>query len=143
MTPTEMIPHLQDYYAEQVIDGLGRRDRAKFVRDVNVQFVQALEATNGLMFELCISLKPIYSIDLQPLVVRVSGHRTEKKRIADPTKRLQSSQANSGCMLSGARRVHPVIVGWSTANRPPHCPSPSMIPLPHGLGQLPGERVET
>ena len=68
MTPTEMIPHLQDYYAEQVIDGLGRRDRAKFVRDVNVQFVQALEATNGLMFELCISLKPIYSIDLQPLV---------------------------------------------------------------------------
>jgi len=70
-----------------------------------------------------------------------SGHRTEKKRIADPTKRLQSSQANSGCMLSGARRVHPVIVGWSTANRPPHCPSPSMIPLPHGLGQLPGERV--
>jgi hypothetical protein len=35
----------------------------------------------------------------------------------DPTK-VQSSQANSGCMLSGARRVHPVIVGWSTANRP-------------------------
>ena len=32
--------------------------------------------------------------------------------------KLQSSQANSGCMLSGARRVHPVIVGWSTANRP-------------------------
>jgi len=24
---------------------------------------------------------------------------------------------------------------------PPHCPSPSMIPLPHGLGQLPGERI--
>jgi hypothetical protein len=23
-----------------------------------------------------------------------------------------------GCVLSGARRVHPVIVGWSTANRP-------------------------
>jgi AAA ATPase domain len=42
----------------------------------------------------------------------------KKKRIADPTKRVQSSQANSGCMLSGARRVHPVIVGWSTANRP-------------------------
>jgi hypothetical protein len=32
--------------------------------------------------------------------------------------KVQSSQANSGCMLSGARRVHPVIVGWSTANRP-------------------------
>ena len=38
-----------------------------------------------------------------------------------------------------ARRVHPVIVGWSTPNRP-LIPSPSMmIPLPHGLGQLPGE----
>jgi hypothetical protein len=46
-----------------------------------------------------------------------------------------------GCMLSGARRVHPVIVGWSTANRPLMLmPSPSMIiQLPHGLGQLPGE----
>jgi len=44
-----------------------------------------------------------------------------------------------GCMLSGARRVHPVIVGWSTPNRP-LIPSPSMmIPLPHGLGQLRGE----
>ena len=32
--------------------------------------------------------------------------------------KVQSSQANSGCMLSGARRVHPVIVGCSTANRP-------------------------
>jgi hypothetical protein len=31
--------------------------------------------------------------------------------------KLQSSQANSGCMLSGARRVHPVIVGWSTLCR--------------------------
>src|SRR5215471_10251946 len=28
------------------------------------------------------------------------------------------------CMLSGARRVHPVIVGWSTPNRP-LIPSPS------------------
>ena len=86
MTPTEMIPHLQDYYAEQVIDGLGRRDRAKFVRDVNVQFVQALEATNGLMFELCISLKPIYSIDLQPLVVSASPV-TGPKKSASPTRR--------------------------------------------------------
>src|SRR5205807_3437761 len=32
--------------------------------------------------------------------------------------KVQSSQANRGCMLFGARRVHPVVVGWSTANRP-------------------------
>ena len=39
-------------------------------------------------------------------------------------------------MLSGPRRVHPVIVGWSTANRP-LMPKPiNIIPLPHGLGQL-------
>src|SRR6516164_1306685 len=56
-----------------------------------------------------------------------------------PDEKVQSSQANSGCMLSGARRVHPVIVGWSTPNRP-LIPSPSMmIPPPYGLGQLPGE----
>ena len=41
-----------------------------------------------------------------------------KKAHRRPDERVQSSQANSGCMLSGARRVHPVIVGWSTANRP-------------------------
>ena len=47
-----------------------------------------------------------------------------------------------GCVLSGARRVHPVIVGWSTPQIAPSCPDPSMIipdacSLPHGLGQLP------
>ena len=41
-----------------------------------------------------------------------------KKAHRRPDEKVQSSQANSGCMLSGARRVHPVIVGWSTANRP-------------------------
>src|SRR6202011_2033508 len=46
-----------------------------------------------------------------------------------------------GCVLSGARRVHPVIVGWSTPQIAPSCPDPSMIipdacSLPHGLGQL-------
>ena len=42
-----------------------------------------------------------------------------QKKSASPTQRKgQSSQANSGCILSGARRVHLVIVGWSTANRP-------------------------
>jgi hypothetical protein len=55
---------------------------------------------------------------------------------------LQSSQANSGCILSGVRRVRPVVVGWSSRNLPPPCPSLSMIipdacSLPHGLGQLP------
>ena len=30
--------------------------------------------------------------------------------------KVQSSQANSGCMLSGARRVHPVIVSWSNSD---------------------------
>src|ERR1700738_34642 len=47
-----------------------------------------------------------------------------------------------GCVLSGARRVHPVIVGWSTPQIAPSCPAPSMIipdacSLSHGLGQLP------
>jgi hypothetical protein len=41
-----------------------------------------------------------------------------KKAHRRPDERVQLSQANSGCMPSGARRVHPVIVGWSTANRP-------------------------
>jgi hypothetical protein len=68
-------------------------------------------------------------------VPRAPASRGEQKKSASPT-RLQ--KANSGCMLSGARRVHPVIVGWSTANRL-LCPSPSMmIPLPHGPGATPG-----
>jgi hypothetical protein len=29
-----------------------------------------------------------------------------------------TSQANSGLYASGAGRVHPVVVGWSTRNRP-------------------------
>jgi hypothetical protein len=33
-------------------------------------------------------------------------------------KTVNSSQANSGLYASGAGRVHPVIVGWSTRNRP-------------------------
>jgi Integrase core domain len=39
-------------------------------------------------------------------------------RAMNGSTKVQSSQANSGCILSGAKRVHPVIVGWSTANRP-------------------------
>jgi hypothetical protein len=46
------------------------------------------------------------------------GNRFRKKAHRRPDEKVQSSQANRGCMLSGARRVHPVIVGWSTANRP-------------------------
>jgi hypothetical protein len=47
-----------------------------------------------------------------------------------------------GCVLSEDRRVHPVIVGWSTPQIALFCPDPSMIipdacSLPHGLGQLP------
>ena len=38
----------------------------------------------------------------------------QKKAHRRPDEKVQSSEANSGCMLSGARRVHPVIVGWST-----------------------------
>src|SRR6516165_8396834 len=61
-------------------------------------------------------------------------------RAHDPRDRREVSQPNSGCMLSGARRVHPVIVGWSTANRPLIAQAHQMmIPLPHGFGQLPGE----
>src|SRR5271166_6751585 len=30
---------------------------------------------------------------------------------------MQYSQADSGCMLSGVRPIHPEIVGWSTAPR--------------------------
>jgi hypothetical protein len=48
---------------------------------------------------------------------------------------VQSSQANSGCMLSGARRVRPVIVGCSTA--PPAQAvmiMPDACSLPHGSG---------
>src|SRR5262245_50713270 len=48
--------------------------------------------------------------------VHHAGSRKKAHRRHD--ERMQSSQANSGCMLSGAGRVHPVIVGWSTANRP-------------------------
>ena len=33
-------------------------------------------------------------------------------------KAMELATDRDGCMLSGARRVHPVIVGWSTANRP-------------------------
>jgi hypothetical protein len=68
------------------------------------------------------------------------AHRpSEKKRIADPTKRCNHH-----------RRIVAVCcpeLGESSSDRglvdrksPPHCPSPSMMnPLPYGLGQLPGE----
>ena len=53
---------------------------------------------------------------------RASAHTVltgvqKKKRIADPTKRCNHHR-RIVAVLSGARRVHPVIVGWSTANRP-------------------------
>src|SRR6516162_2456229 len=69
----------------------------------------------------------LFGIGTKALVPR-SASRAEKKAHRRPDEKVQSSQANSGCMLSRARRVHPVIVDWSTA-----------LPLPHGLGQLPGE----
>jgi hypothetical protein len=50
--------------------------------------------------------------------IGATEYAVEKKAHRRPDEKVQSSQANSGCMLSGARRVHPVIVGWSTANRP-------------------------
>jgi hypothetical protein len=56
--------------------------------------------------------------------VRAGGHPSHRLSFfldagaMNGSTKVQSSQANSGCMLSGARRVHPVIVGWSTANRP-------------------------
>src|SRR5262245_50515033 len=49
---------------------------------------------------------------------QIAGDRARKKAHRRPDEKVQSSQANSGGMLSGARRVHLVIVGWSTANRP-------------------------
>src|SRR5215472_10979710 len=42
---------------------------------------------------------------------------SEKKAHRRPDERVQSSQANRGCMLSGAWRVHPVIVGGSLERR--------------------------
>jgi hypothetical protein len=50
-------------------------------------------------------------------IVGVLLRLTRKKAHRRPDEKMQSSQANSGCMLSGPRRVHPVIVAWSTANR--------------------------
>src|ERR1700738_2058227 len=76
------------------------------------------------------------------------ARRSRKKEAGSPCgptrQKVQSSQANSGCMLSGARRVHPVIVGRSTANRPllPKPINDNLLMLarcPHGLGQLAGE----
>jgi len=42
-------------------------------------------------------------------------------------------KANSGCMLSGARRVRPAIVSWSTTARRHPLPRPSMIILDASL----------
>jgi hypothetical protein len=47
-------------------------------------------------------------------------------RAMNRSTKVQSSQANSRLYASGAGRVHPVIVGWSTRNRP-SCPGPSMM----------------
>jgi len=64
---------------------------------------------------------------------------SEKKAHRRSDEKVQSSQANSGCMLSGAKRVHPVIVSWSTANRP-LMPKPiNDNPAAHRLRQLQGE----
>jgi hypothetical protein len=78
---------------------------------------------------------------------RAAGQKKERSGLQSARDELidkgVSSQANSGLYASGAGRVHPVIVGWSTRNRPllPRPISPSMFPdarsLPHGLAQLP------
>jgi hypothetical protein len=78
----------------------------------------------------------------KPLVSPHSKAFKKKEAHRRPEEKVRSSQANSGCVLSGARRVHPVIVGWSTPQIAPSCPAPSMIipdacSLSHGLGQLP------
>jgi three-Cys-motif partner protein len=46
------------------------------------------------------------------------SRRSEKKAHRRPDEKVQSSRANSGLYASGAGRVHAVIVGWSTRNRP-------------------------
>jgi hypothetical protein len=59
----------------------------------------------------------------------------------DPAKRCNDHRRIVACMLSEASRDRPVIVGWSTANRP-LIPSPSMIiALPHHLGQQLPEKL--
>src|SRR5258707_3806694 len=70
--------------------------------------------------------------------------KKERSGLQSESTKVQSSQANGGLYASGAGRVHPVIVGWSTRNRPllPRPTGPSMIlpdarSLPHGLAQLP------
>ena len=44
--------------------------------------------------------------------------RRKKRSHRRPDQKVRLSQANSGCMLFGARRVRPVVVGWLIANRP-------------------------
>ena len=51
----------------------------------------------------------VEQIRLGPLAdVAVGGTRA-------PSTKMQYSQADSGCMLSGVRPIHPEVVGWSTA----------------------------
>src|SRR3984893_14279794 len=55
----------------------------------------------------------------------------EKKRQGAPAaprdKRCNNHRRIVGCMLSGARRVHPVIVGWSTPQIACLLPRPIML----------------
>src|SRR6516165_1584481 len=64
------------------------------------------------------------SVSRTPIANWWAAASTATRSHRRPDEKVQSSQANSGSMLSGARRVHPVIVGWSIANRP-LIPSPS------------------
>ena len=59
------------------------------------------------------------STDGQTSVPRISHSRIFSRRRRDKwiRRKVQSSQEASDCMLSGARRVRPVIVGCSTATR--------------------------
>ena len=71
----------------------------------------------------------------------MAGVRTRALTASRPIKPTSPRCHSAWQPDPGRGSVHPVIVGWSTANRPLMLmPSPSMIiQLPHGLGQLPGE----
>src|SRR6516164_2279580 len=78
-------------------------------------FLSALIKSNALILRPCSSK---VQFEYSSIFRGAIDETSEKKAHRRPDEKVQSSQANSGCMLSGARRVHPVIVGWSTANRP-------------------------
>jgi hypothetical protein len=78
------------------------------------------DSRSALAISICAGVGNTYFIPFSNVSGFIALTFVSDSKSASPTRRkVQSSQANGGCAPSGTRRVHPVIVGCSSANASP------------------------